>query len=103
MSLVKNTLLGCTAKTASRRPARVFVNKDSGTLMNIYYYNVQCVIKPLCTEYESRFFSHTNRKSAGKLNRKKLTKLPIFSMLKLPQLPYIGRWFQQKQKQKNRM
>jgi len=43
-------------KTASRGPARVFVNKDIGTLMDIYYHNVRSVIKPLCTDYETRFF-----------------------------------------------
>ena len=36
-------------KTASRGPARVFVDKDISTLMDIYYHNVKSVIKPLCS------------------------------------------------------
>jgi len=43
-------------KTAAKGPARVIANKETSTLMNFYLQNVRTVIKPLCKEYESRFF-----------------------------------------------
>ena len=57
-------------KTASRVLARVFVNKDIGTLMDIYYHNVRSVIKPLCTDYETQFFLHQQEMSCQTYQKK---------------------------------
>ena len=70
--------------------ARVFVNKDIGTLMDIYYHNVRSL-------WKLGLFSQ--QEMCCQIYQKKITKLPIFSTLKLQQLLYIERWFQQKQKQ----
>ena len=43
-------------KTAAHGPARLFINKDIGTLMDIYLHDIRATIKPKSKELECRFF-----------------------------------------------